>query len=59
GGADPGGVLDQLIAALRECLLASVGCDPAMLTLSPGLGVDLPALGVLLCYLFTRVKLSK
>ena len=45
GGADPGGVLDQLIAALRECLLASVGCDPAMLTHSQGLGVDLAALG--------------
>ncbi|MBU6310031.1 MAG: DNA polymerase III subunit gamma/tau [Planctomycetes bacterium] len=45
GGADPGGVLDQLIAALRECLLASVGCDAAMLALSPGLGVDLAAIG--------------
>ena len=45
GGADPGGVLDQMIAALRDCLLASVGCDPARLTLSQGLGVDLPALG--------------
>ena len=45
GGADPGGVLDQLLAALRECLLASVGCDPGMLTLSSGLGVDLAALG--------------
>jgi DNA polymerase-3 subunit gamma/tau len=45
GGADPGGVLDQVIAALRDCLLASVGCDPARLTLSQGLGVDLPALG--------------
>jgi len=45
GGADPGGVLDQMIAALRDCLLASVGCDPAKLTLSQGLGVDLPALG--------------
>ena len=45
GGADPGGVLDQMIAALRECLLASVGCDPAMLSLSQGIGVDLPALG--------------
>ena len=45
GGADPGGVLDQLIAALRECLLASVGCDPSMLTRSQGLGVDLAALG--------------
>jgi DNA polymerase-3 subunit gamma/tau len=38
-------VLDQLIAALRECLLASVGCDPSMLTRSQGLGVDLAALG--------------
>jgi DNA polymerase III subunit gamma/tau len=45
GGADPGGVLDQLIAALRECLLASVGCDPSMLTRSQGFGVDLAALG--------------
>ena len=45
GGADPGGVLDQLIAALRECLLASVGCDPSMLSRSQGLGVDLAALG--------------
>ncbi len=45
GGADPGGVLDQLLAALRECLLASVGCDPSMLSLSSGLGVDLTALG--------------
>lgn len=45
GGADPGGVLEQLIAALRECLLASVGCDPSMLTVSQGLGVDLRALG--------------
>jgi DNA polymerase-3 subunit gamma/tau len=46
GGADPGGVLDQLLAALRDCLLASVGCDPAMLTQSQGLGIDLRALGV-------------
>jgi DNA polymerase-3 subunit gamma/tau len=45
GGADPGGVLDQLIAAFRESLLASVGCESSMLTLSQGLGVDLAALG--------------
>jgi len=45
GGADPGGVLDQVIAALRDCLLASVGCDPSRLTLSQGLGVDLAAVG--------------
>jgi DNA polymerase III subunit gamma/tau len=45
GGADPGGVLEQLLAALRECLLASVGCDPGMLALSSGVGVDLAAVG--------------
>lgn len=45
GGADPGGVLDQLLAALRDCLLASVGCEPGMLSQSQGLGVDLQALG--------------
>jgi len=45
GGADPGGVLDQLIAALRESLLASVGCAPESLALAQGLGVDLAALG--------------
>ncbi|MFM7242595.1 MAG: DNA polymerase III subunit gamma/tau [Planctomycetaceae bacterium] len=45
GGADPGGVLDQVIAALRDCLLASVGCEPARLAVSQGLGVDLAALG--------------
>jgi len=48
GGADPGGVLDQLIAALRESLLASVGCDAESLTLGQGLGVDLAALGTTL-----------
>jgi len=45
GGADPGGVLDQLIAALRESLLASVGCAPESLALAQGLGVDLAAIG--------------
>ena len=45
GGADPGGVLEQLLAALRDCLLASVGCDAALLTQSQGLGVDLAAIG--------------
>jgi DNA polymerase III subunit gamma/tau len=44
-GADPGGVLDQVIAALRDALLASVGCEEAMLTQSSGLGVDLAAIG--------------
>jgi DNA polymerase-3 subunit gamma/tau len=45
GGADPGGVLEQLLAALRDCLLASVGCDAVLLTQSQGLGVDLAAIG--------------
>ena len=45
GGADPGGVLEQLIAALRDCLLASVGCGPEALAQGQGLGVDLAAIG--------------
>jgi DNA polymerase-3 subunit gamma/tau len=45
GGADPGGVLDQLVAALRDCLLASVGCDDASLGAAGDLGIDLAALG--------------
>jgi DNA polymerase III subunit gamma/tau len=45
GGADPGGVLEQLLAALRDCLLASVGCDEAMLAGSAELGVDVAATG--------------
>jgi len=45
GGADPGGVLDQLVAALRDCLLASVGCGPDVMTQPAGLGVDLAAVG--------------
>ncbi len=45
GGADPGGVLEQLIAALRDALLASVGCGSEMLREGEGLGVDLAAVG--------------
>jgi DNA polymerase-3 subunit gamma/tau len=46
GGADPGGVLEQVIAALRDALLASVGCGPgAQAGEGPGLGVDLAATG--------------
>jgi DNA polymerase-3 subunit gamma/tau len=45
GGADPGGVLDQLVAALRDCLLASVGAAPELMTQGAGLGIDLPATG--------------
>ena len=45
GGADPGGVLDQLVAALRDGLLASVGCGPELMQPQGGLGVDLAAAG--------------
>jgi DNA polymerase-3 subunit gamma/tau len=45
GGADPGGVLEQLLAALRDCLLASVGCGEAMLAGSAGLGIDVAQTG--------------
>jgi len=45
GGADPGGVLEQLLAALRDSLLASVGCGDDLLVQGDGLGVDLAALG--------------
>ena len=45
GGADPGGVLEQLLGALRDSLLASVGCDSNMLHEGEALGVDLEAIG--------------
>jgi len=45
GGADPGGVLEQLLAALRDSLLASVGCGADLMLQGDGLGVDLAALG--------------
>jgi DNA polymerase-3 subunit gamma/tau len=45
GGADAGGVLEQMIAALRDCLLASVGCATSMLSQSEGVGIDLAAVG--------------
>jgi len=48
GGADPGGVLEQLIAALRDALLASVGCEPGTRggpAAGETLGVDLVAIG--------------
>ena len=45
GGADPGGVLEQLLAAFRDALLASVGCGPETFREGAGLGVDLAALG--------------
>ena len=45
GGADPGGVLEQVIAALRDSLLASVGCGAEVMLQGSGLGIDLPAIG--------------
>ncbi len=45
GGADPGGVLEQVLAALRDCLVASVGCGPEALLQGDSLGIDLAAVG--------------
>ncbi len=48
GGADPGGILEQLVAALRDALLASVGCEPGTRggpASGEALGVDLVAVG--------------
>ncbi len=45
GGADPGGVLEQVLAAVRDCLLASVGCKDEMLSASAGLGIDVADIG--------------
>lgn len=45
GGADPGGVIEQLLAALRDSLLASVGCKAEMLAHADSLGVDVAAIG--------------
>jgi len=45
GGADPGGVLEQVMAALRDSLLASVGCGEELMLQGAGLGVDLAAIG--------------
>lgn len=45
GGADPGGVLEQVLAALRDSLVASVGCGPEALLAGAGLGVDLAEIG--------------
>ncbi|MFM8282531.1 MAG: DNA polymerase III subunit gamma/tau [Planctomycetaceae bacterium] len=45
GGADAGGILEQMLAALRDCLVASVGCGPEALRGGDGLGIDLAELG--------------
>ena len=44
-GADPGGVMEQLLAAVRSCMLASVGCGDDLLADAEGLGVDVKAIG--------------
>ena len=44
-GADPGGVLEQLLIALRNCLVASVGCGPETFTGSNSFGIDFAELG--------------
>ena len=44
-GADPGGVIDQLVAALRDCLLASVGCGAEVLGGAGDIGIDLAEVG--------------
>ncbi len=45
GGADPGGVIEQLLGALRNCLLASVGCGEELLADAEGLAADVAAIG--------------
>ncbi|MFM8890374.1 MAG: hypothetical protein ACKOTB_01915, partial [Planctomycetia bacterium] len=45
GGADPGGLLEQGLAALRDALLASVGCGPELMHAGNAIGLDLAALG--------------
>ena len=44
-GADAGGVLEQLLTALRNCLVASVGCGPETFIGSTSFGVDFAELG--------------
>ncbi len=44
-GADAGGVLEQLLIALRNCLVASVGCGPETFIGSNSFGIDFAELG--------------
>ena len=44
-GADAGGVLEQLLVALRNCLVASVGCGPETFIGSNSFGIDFVELG--------------
>jgi DNA polymerase-3 subunit gamma/tau len=44
-GADASGVLEQLLIALRNCLVASVGCGPETFTGSTSFGIKFAELG--------------
>ena len=44
-GADAGGVLEQLLTALRNCLVASVGCGAETFIGSESAGIDFANLG--------------
>ena len=44
-GADAGGVLEQLLTALRNCLVASVGCSPDTFVGSDSAGINFVSLG--------------
>tara|TARA_Y100000385_G_scaffold289943_1_gene361111 strand:+ start:28 stop:1818 length:1791 start_codon:yes stop_codon:yes gene_type:complete len=44
-GADAGGVLEQLLIALRNCLVASVGCGSETFIGSNSFGIDFAELG--------------
>jgi len=44
-GADAGGVLEQLLIALRNCLVASVGCGPETFIGSNSFGINFAELG--------------
>ena len=48
GGADPGGVLEQVLAVLRDGLVASVGCGPERFLQASSAGVDPAAIGAAL-----------
>ncbi|NBP80576.1 hypothetical protein EBU58_07625 [bacterium] len=43
GGADAGGVLEQLLAVLRDALLASVAAEPRLWSADGGCGLDVQA----------------
>ncbi|MBT4159071.1 MAG: DNA polymerase III subunit gamma/tau [Planctomycetaceae bacterium] len=44
-GADAGGVLEQLLSVLRNCLVASVGCSPDTFVGNESAGINFMSLG--------------